>query len=489
MPQLLSVSRAARLVGVSRAALQIRIRNNELPTFEGQVALTDLLRVYPDTQVQDNRMLERVERIKAHARPGRRDRETGGLPMPEVLAERLNLVSHDLVQTKSLLRHYTDCAQALKQKLKDLIAARGEDLHGELEALLHWVENEMEQRPQDQDARARLLMRDTFLRVMSAHVTVIPSGHDFFVEGNDSLLQASLSAGLRFNYGCSNGNCGSCKARVVSGQVHKLRDTEYRFSDNELNLNYILMCSCTAVTDLVLEASEASSVDDLPHQVILAKIDKALYINPDIRILHVRTPRTKTLRFMAGQNVTLEVDGIKGEYPIASCPCDGGHLEFHIRRDASKPLSERLFETLSPNHMTTVTGPFGDFVLVEEAQEAALLLAWEDGFAPIKSLLEHAVSIDNAEGLRLYWFSATDTGHYMENQCRAWSDAIDNFHYTLVEMPDAAALQGELEERFPLNLPADIQIYIAGPAFFVDAASAFVTGKGIEAARVHRGYV
>ena len=36
MHELLTLSRAARLVGVSRGELQKRIRDNELNTFEGQ---------------------------------------------------------------------------------------------------------------------------------------------------------------------------------------------------------------------------------------------------------------------------------------------------------------------------------------------------------------------------------------------------------------------------------------------------------------------
>ncbi|MBI3042784.1 MAG: hypothetical protein HYY78_08155 [Betaproteobacteria bacterium] len=44
MPQLLSLLRAARLVGVSRGALQRKIRNGDLAAFEGMVSAEDLLR-------------------------------------------------------------------------------------------------------------------------------------------------------------------------------------------------------------------------------------------------------------------------------------------------------------------------------------------------------------------------------------------------------------------------------------------------------------
>ena len=47
---------------------------------------------------------------------------------------------------------------------------------------------------------------------------------------------------------------------------------------------------------------------------------------PDTRLLHLQTPRTNRLRFLAGQSVTLfggaGDNDAQALYPIASCPCD-----------------------------------------------------------------------------------------------------------------------------------------------------------------------
>ena len=50
MPRLITLSRAARLVGVKRGALQTRIRQGQLRTFEGELLLSDLLHAYPQTR-------------------------------------------------------------------------------------------------------------------------------------------------------------------------------------------------------------------------------------------------------------------------------------------------------------------------------------------------------------------------------------------------------------------------------------------------------
>jgi len=59
----ISLSRAARLVGVKRGTLQQQIRAGELNTFEGEIVLADLLQAYPNAQIEDSSMLERVEQI------------------------------------------------------------------------------------------------------------------------------------------------------------------------------------------------------------------------------------------------------------------------------------------------------------------------------------------------------------------------------------------------------------------------------------------
>ena len=68
---------------------------------------------------------------------------------------------------------------------------------------------------------------------MPAHVSIFPSGHDFSIDGPASILEGALRAGVPLNYGCSGGNCGLCKAKVVSGQVKKTRHHDYVLTEAE----------------------------------------------------------------------------------------------------------------------------------------------------------------------------------------------------------------------------------------------------------------
>jgi len=463
MSQLLTLSRAARLVGVSRGTLQKQIRESALTTFEGKVAITDLLRLYPHAQMEDNRMFTKMEKIKADAIHDLGPDKTT-LPRPEVLTSRINSLSRELVKVKSTLTHHAELLTTVLQKLQTAQRSDETHLRAQIHSLEQWLAQTI-QSPQELDQeQAQLLARDTFLRVMAAHVKVLPSQHDFWLEGQDSILDAALKAGIALNYGCSQGSCGLCKARVISGEVMKTRHHDYALSEAEKIRGYKLMCCHTAVTDVEIEAIEACRAEDIPIQAIEAKIKKVEPVNDNLFILRLQTPRTQTLRFFAGQSVTLSYQQLTQSAYIASCPCDGRHLEFHLQRGDA--LSEALFQAATGTSVQ-LQGPQGSFVLAEDSTRPLLFLAEGIGFAPIKSLIEHAVALDRVEGLQLYWFANANGGHYQSNWCRAWADALDHFNYTLVTLDDDNALAHAVQSM-AIDSLTDFEVYTSGSQAFID---------------------
>jgi CDP-4-dehydro-6-deoxyglucose reductase len=53
MTQMLTLWRAAQVVGVSRGVLQKRIRDGELRSSEGMISTEELLRVYSDVAIKE----------------------------------------------------------------------------------------------------------------------------------------------------------------------------------------------------------------------------------------------------------------------------------------------------------------------------------------------------------------------------------------------------------------------------------------------------
>jgi CDP-4-dehydro-6-deoxyglucose reductase len=475
MTQRVSLSRAARLAGVTRAELQRRIRKGELTTFEGELDIVDLLRVYPSVTLEKSGKLEQVEQIKADALPRSHDGDTA-LPSPEVLVARIHSLGKALAQKAA----QADAQAALLGELRERLADAAVDA-GELVGWLDARRQEIDTLPPE-EGRARLFAKDTFLRLMSASIKIIPSGHEFFVDGTESILEAAMHAGLRLGYGCASGNCGECKARVVSGEVTRIAEQDYVLSEREKQMGYMLTCCNTAVTDVVLEASEARTTADLPQQDIRAQIRKLEQEGDDLLLLHVQTPRTHTLRFMAGQRALLGLeDGSTRELPIASCPCNGRNLQFSVRR-GDDAFGAYLFGRRPTREMIRVQGPSGDFVLNEASTEPAVFIALGDGIAPIKSLIEHAISIDQIESFHLYWSVDRPDGHYHQRWCRALKETLDNFAFTPLVDAGTEDLMAML--RSDLAAPETLRYYVAGPAAEVHVLADALGAAGIPAERI-----
>ena len=486
MPRLLTLSRAARLVGLTRGALQRHVAAGELTSFEGMISLSELNTLYPQAKLEDNSLLEKIDDIIERARFKARNRHQ--LPLDhEALAARVNLLGDELVQTKHEIGDYAILAEKLKSKLKELIAKADTETQAKLINLQQWFANELHGIEQATNAHNSLLVQDTLLRIIAPQVRLLPSGHEFFVEGNNTILESGLSAGYALNYGCSNGNCGECKAKLLSGKVKQVKQHDYAFSESEKLQNHILMCCNTALTELVLETKEAGNEQDIPQQTISAKVKKLERLNDHISILHLKPPRTKRLRFLSGQCATLSLnDKLQKTLSIASCPCDDMNIQFHIPMHMADGFTEYLNTKLKPGDQVSLNGPDGQFILDEDLNSPLIFIAMNTGFAPIKGLIEHAITLDNAEFISLYWFAEDAVGQYMENLAHSWTDAFDSFQYVpyLLQRDAAGQLQTPnlmqqldgIAHKYPEL--SDFRIYIAGSDEFIALSQDYLLKSG-----------
>jgi len=473
MSHYLPLSRVARLVGQPRSEIQRLIHAGELSTFDGMVDMNELLRVFPNVHWEDDGEFRRVQEIKEKAF-GKRVYERA-LPDKEVLAERLFELGKEFAAAKTLLLHYHEILRFMGDKLSD-VAETGDTATWEAVAnLKQWMKRELNMAPGEAVRAEALLAQESVMRIMSAQVTVLPSGHDFFVEGNDTVLEAALRAGIPLNYGCSNGNCGECKARLVSGQVKKVHPHDFTLKEAEKNNGAFLLCSYTAITDLVIEAS-VSGANDIPEQEIITKVKSVEILGKDMAALHLTAPRSQRLRFLAGQRITLSVDNAEAEHYIASCPCEDRHIEIHVKRD-NRGFSRKVFDSLQKEDTVRLSGPHGNFVMKLDSRRPVLFIAWEEGFAPIKSLVQHAMSLEIAEHMYLYWV-ANGVGHYQDNLCRTWTDALDDFVYQPLQSDSGPVAVAEfILAHHPDLSRADI--YAAGPIEFLVALRSGALAHGL----------
>lgn len=324
---------------------------------------------------------------------------------------------------------------------------------------------------------------------MSHKVTLLPSGHTFVVETDEPIIEAALREGLSLALGCSTGNCGACKARLVRGEVHRLHSQDYAFSAAEKGAGYLLTCVHTAASDLVLEAQEAVSASDIPLQEIRCALRKIESGTEGSLLLHLKTPRSQALRFLAGQRVRLTArDGLSTELPVASCPCDGRSLLFALHERPDDPFLRQILAHAGSSQTLVVTGPRGEFLLGDEPGVPLVFVAFDLGVAPIKSMVEHALALDDAPRIDLYRTRRGDGSGYLDRLFGSWDDALENFRYTpLPEQVSPAAMAERITTQLADTGPEEL--YLAGPRAAVEAFCARAEALGRDPRRIHSDIV
>ena len=321
---------------------------------------------------------------------------------------------------------------------------------------------------------------------MTHRVRLLPSGREFEAAERETLLEAALRSGVNLPYSCANGSCGGCTIRVVSGEVEDAGFHEHKLSEAQIADGMHLVCVAQARSDLEVEAREIHDVRAIPRQQITARVSKLERLSESHLVLHLRTPRTKTLRFLAGQHVQLTLENLlPKDLPVASCPCNGMQLQFHLRNKPEDPFCRAVFEEVKVGERMELNGPFGDFTLDDDSRRPLVMVAFETGFATLKSLVEHYIALDLTQPLVLWWISERNGGHYLGNYCRAWEDALDNFAYHPVRaMPDydAEALAREIVAGSPAA--GEIDLYLTGEEPTVAAVSDAFTAAGTPPERI-----
>lgn len=117
MDHLLSLSQAARMVGVPRKVLQAHIQKGDLNVFEGSIRQSELLKIFPETITEKSGMVEKVRRIQEDA-INKYMNDT--LPDPEHLASEVQRLRAALEESEERLVSYQVLVEEMKFRMSDL---------------------------------------------------------------------------------------------------------------------------------------------------------------------------------------------------------------------------------------------------------------------------------------------------------------------------------------------------------------------------------
>jgi CDP-4-dehydro-6-deoxyglucose reductase len=234
-------------------------------------------------------------------------------------------------------------------------------------------------------------------------ISLSKSNISFRVAADQSLLDAALCASLNLPHSCKGGNCGSCRARLLQGEIYYPNGPPLGLSEAETADGFVLMCQARARSDLRIETYEITTPERAVIKRLPARIERALPLSHDVMGLHLRLPAAEAFSFEAGQYIDVMLSGgRRRSFSIASPPHDSRLLELHVRRVAGGEFSAPLFDANMRNALLTIEGPLGQFTYRPGA-EPMLLVGGGTGLAPLLSILRHVVENGIERAMTLYW--------------------------------------------------------------------------------------
>lgn len=323
---------------------------------------------------------------------------------------------------------------------------------------------------------------------MSHQVTIQPSGHRFTVEDDETILEAALREGFSLPYGCRNGACGSCKGTVLQGEIDYGVYQPNALKDDEKARGRALFCRAKPLSDTTIEVREIGASKDIIVKTMPCRVEKLEKLADDVMRVRIKLPANERLQFLAGQYIDFQLkDGRTRSYSLANAPHDDALLELHIRHVPGGLFTDQVFTTLKERDILRLKGPLGSFFIREDSDKPMIFIAGGTGFAPIKSMLEHAFATHTDRELVLYWGARARKDLYLAELPQQWLAERPNFSFipVLSQALPGDGWQGRtgfVHEAVLADFTdlSGYQVYASGAPAMVDSArESFVNTRGL----------
>jgi len=252
-------------------------------------------------------------------------------------------------------------------------------------------------------------------------VTLQPSGHEFQVEEGESILTAALRQKFVLPYGCRNGACGSCKGKLLEGQVDYGVYQKKALTDEEKAQGKALFCQAKPLGDVVIEARTIGAAKDIQVKTLPCRVQAMRRVTDDVMVLQLKLPANERLQFLAGQYLEfLLKDGSRRSFSMGNAPHADELVELHVRHVAGGQFTDHVFGKMKERDILRFEGPLGTFFLREDSAKPIVFVASGTGFAPIKSIIESALHKGVTRPMTLYWGGRRPKDLYMDEAAKQW---------------------------------------------------------------------
>jgi len=325
-------------------------------------------------------------------------------------------------------------------------------------------------------------------------VTTSPAGNKFEVASDSTILSAAMEAGVNLPYGCGNGFCGTCKAKLIVGKTFYTDNfIPESLTDEEKTAGMVLCCKAHPESDLTIEVHEIINAEEIEPKEFNVKIISIEKVTDDVIIMQIGMGEDNHMQFLSGQYLEFILDdGTNRAFSIANAPRSDGKIELHLRHVDSGTFTNQLFAgDIKPGDILRVKGPLGTFFLREDSKRDIIMIAGGTGLAPIKGMLEHALDEKTGKNIHLYWGVKDVEDLYMHELITRL--VANNSNITYIPVLSANTQPGwngrtgfvtdaVVEDYSDLS---EYEVYMAGPPVMVDAGKAAFKKLGLPEDRIY----
>ena len=325
-----------------------------------------------------------------------------------------------------------------------------------------------------------------------------PVGIEMEVEEGETVLDAAFRQGISLMHGCKEGQCGSCKSKLIDGDIELLKYSTFALPDYESDADHILLCRTHAYSDISVELLNYD--EDLLSRSIAVKsfsgrVTKIRPLTHDIRLLDIEID--KPLKFWAGQYVDLTLSGrdITRAFSMANAPGDDTHLSFIIKKYPNGAFSSLLDGELQAGDSVVAKGPYGTCFRREDRPGPMILIGGGSGMSPLWSILSDHIESGEQRPIRFFYGARTRADLFYLEELAAIAQKLPDFKFipALSHASDEDKWDGEtgfVHEVVLRHLRQEqfggvIDAYGCGPTPMIDALLPVLQMNGVEPEHIY----
>ncbi|WP_064576239.1 2Fe-2S iron-sulfur cluster-binding protein [Cupriavidus gilardii] len=233
-------------------------------------------------------------------------------------------------------------------------------------------------------------------------VRVLPHGQRLDVPQGENLLTALQQHGVPISYSCMAGRCGTCRCRLIEGDVrHAVDGNTSNGGIDKQDHRPLLACQSVVMGPCTIEIPEPDEIVVHPARIVRSTVTALADLTHDIKL--IRLAPAKPLSFSPGQYAMLQFtpDHIR-PYSMARLPGEG-ELEFHVRMVPDGRVTRYICDRLKVGDTVRVSGPLGTSYLRTRNDDPILCIAGGTGLAPVLAIVRGAIAAGLTNPIHLYF--------------------------------------------------------------------------------------